>query len=569
MSNLEKGFLQTAIFAAKVNGLIFKRMMTNLVSPTPRFSKNAGEHYSDVISSSESELWKSSTQVIASSESELWNADDNNLNWILTAGKIENLRIASKKFNGLEVKANQIFSFWNHLGNPNLNQGFVVGREIREGCIVPNVGGGLCQLSNALYDAALNAGFEIIERHKHTKVVPGSLAEKDRDATVKWNYKDLRFKAPVDFKMEIEMDHSSFKVVFKTKQKFTSPESKNTHSQKPHSLNDCLSCGNTSCFKHHPVKAHQPPQEPVTAYILDEVWPEYDEFIAKNAKNNDFFILPLKNNFAIKTLRYKWQSAPHRQTQYTQYQGVFRALSIRFATPKQNNVFEKLLQLDAKIARAAAKKIPVNCTHLVVSQNLLPFLYAEGVFGGRTFDVLMTRLPFEKLHQKLDFAHSLHPESATLNDFRVGSDWVNMENKALNAAQKIITPHSEIAEIFKHKCIKLTWKLPAVTAVENRGEAVLFPASAVGRKGAYEFREWLRANPHKVYIAGRKIEAPHFFENLDVHPFDGDFSKIKMVVYPTHVEHQPRLVLKAISMGIPVLTNAACGLEPGDYFQCF
>jgi glycosyltransferase involved in cell wall biosynthesis len=68
-----------------------------------------------------------------------------------------------------------------------------------------------------------------------------------------------------------------------------------------------------------------------------------------------------------------------------------------------------------------------------------------------------------------------------------------------------------------------------------------------------------------VYIAGRKFEAPHFFENLDVHPFEGDFSKIKMVVYPTHVEHQPRLVLKAISMGIPVLTNAACGLEPGDY----
>jgi len=176
MSNLEKGFLQTAIFAAKVNGLIIKRMMTNLVNPTPRFSKNKGEHYSDVISSSESELWKSSTQVIASSESELWNADDNKLNWILTAGKIENLRIASKKFNGLEVKANQIFSFWKHLGNPNFNQGFVVGREIREGCIVPNVGGGLCQLSNALYDAALNAGFEIIERHKHTKVVSGSLS---------------------------------------------------------------------------------------------------------------------------------------------------------------------------------------------------------------------------------------------------------------------------------------------------------------------------------------------------------------------------------------------------------
>ena len=78
-------------------------------------------------------------------------------------------------------------------------RGFVKGRELREGCIIPNVGGGLCQVSNALYDAALQAGHEIVERHAHTQVIAGSLAEQGRDATVFWNYVDLRFRSERPF----------------------------------------------------------------------------------------------------------------------------------------------------------------------------------------------------------------------------------------------------------------------------------------------------------------------------------------------------------------------------------
>jgi len=34
-----------------------------------------------------------------------------------------------------------------------------------------------------------------------------------------------------------------------------------------------------------------------------------------------------------------------------------------------------------------------------------------------------------------------------------------------------------------------------------------------------------------------------------------------LIVYPTYIEHQPRLILKAISKGIPVITTTACGFE--------
>ena len=71
--------------------------------------------------------------------------------------------------------------------------------------MISTVGGGLCQLSNALYETALGAGFEIVERHAHSRVVPGSRAVLGRDATVFWNYVDLRFRSPHAFRIEARM----------------------------------------------------------------------------------------------------------------------------------------------------------------------------------------------------------------------------------------------------------------------------------------------------------------------------------------------------------------------------
>ena len=75
--------------------------------------------------------------------------------------------------------------------------------------MVAAVGGGLCQLSNALYDAALQADCVVLERHAHSQVVPGSAAAIGRDATVAWNYVDLRFASDVDLRLEakVEVEH--------------------------------------------------------------------------------------------------------------------------------------------------------------------------------------------------------------------------------------------------------------------------------------------------------------------------------------------------------------------------
>ncbi len=546
-------FVNDTIFRLKMIALITKRFFKNALSPQKKFKDQQKLIHEPVI---------------AFSESDLWNPFDNKSNWILTAGKIENLRIASKKLNGLEINANEVFSFWKHIGNPNFGQGYVIGREIREGCVVPTIAGGLCQLSNALYDAALKANFDIVERHKHTKVIKGSLAEQDRDATVKWNYIDLRFKSSFDFRIDIELTSDKLVVSFKSKQKNTTPTDTDFALRNTNTLNDCYSCGNFACFK-HPDRTAKKQELALTTFILDEKWSEFDKYVKSISTNSDNFIVPLSKNRFVKSERYSWEALNPAQTYSTTFQGIYRAIKLRLASKTKNNVFELMLELDKKIAKNAAQHIPIASTHLVISQNLLPFIYETGILGGRTFDVLMTRLPFEKLHKRLDFALSKHTESPTLDDFRASKELIELENKALTKARKIITTHSEIAEIFKNKVEKLSWELPLLPNIKTRGNKVLFPASAVGRKGAYEIKKLAKELNFDLTISGRTIENDNFWQGLKIDTFNGNYDQIGLVVYPTYIEHQPRQLLKAIAMGIPVITTTACGLDSSEKIKIF
>lgn len=113
----------------------------------------------------------------------------------LELGKVQNLRVAAAAIDGIVIGAGESFSFWAAAGRPSRGKGYVTGRELRGGCMVPSVGGGICQLTNALSRVAHAAGMEILERHSHTVHPPGFFIDDTTDATVFWNYVDLRFRA--------------------------------------------------------------------------------------------------------------------------------------------------------------------------------------------------------------------------------------------------------------------------------------------------------------------------------------------------------------------------------------
>jgi vancomycin resistance protein YoaR len=113
----------------------------------------------------------------------------------LELGKVQNLRVAAAAVDGILLEAGETFSFWLAAGRPSRRNGYVTGREMRGGCLIPSVGGGICQLTNALSRVAHAASMEIVERHSHTIYPPGFFIDDQTDATVYWNYVDLRFRA--------------------------------------------------------------------------------------------------------------------------------------------------------------------------------------------------------------------------------------------------------------------------------------------------------------------------------------------------------------------------------------
>lgn len=121
----------------------------------------------------------------------------------LEAGKRFNVALAAPSFDGIVATANRPLSFWRALGRPTKARGFRHGMELRGGCIVPAVGGGLCLISNALFRAACELGWTILERHGHTlDATTTSDAVWGLDATVFWPYVDLRI-APVEGKARL------------------------------------------------------------------------------------------------------------------------------------------------------------------------------------------------------------------------------------------------------------------------------------------------------------------------------------------------------------------------------
>lgn len=133
--------------------------------------------------------------VMASESRTKLRSDDRAAERFYQEGKVQNLRKAVERLDCSLVGAGHVFSFWKQIGRACARRGYVTGRMLQQGCMIPAIGGGLCQLSNALYDAALEAGCEIVERHAHSRVVAGSMAAAGRDATVAWNYVDLRFRS--------------------------------------------------------------------------------------------------------------------------------------------------------------------------------------------------------------------------------------------------------------------------------------------------------------------------------------------------------------------------------------
>jgi vancomycin resistance protein YoaR len=120
-------------------------------------------------------------------------------------GRMDNQRhnavLCLKKLDGTVIQPGETFSFCETVGTWSRDKGYRRAPVSFGGLLVDAWGGGVCQTSTTLYNAAVLAGFDIVERNRHhyapTYVQPG------RDAAVAYPNIDLKFKNPYDYPVTI------------------------------------------------------------------------------------------------------------------------------------------------------------------------------------------------------------------------------------------------------------------------------------------------------------------------------------------------------------------------------
>ena len=103
-----------------------------------------------------------------------------------------NIRLAAQKINGTVLESGEEFSFNRTVGARTQDNGFKQAKIIQDGKFVTGYGGGVCQVSTTLYNAALLSGLEVTEYHPHSLQV--AYVAPSRDAMVSGSYFDLKFK---------------------------------------------------------------------------------------------------------------------------------------------------------------------------------------------------------------------------------------------------------------------------------------------------------------------------------------------------------------------------------------
>ncbi len=86
----------------------------------------------------------------------------------LQQNKVNNLRLAAAKINGIIIEPGQTFSLWKLVGNPTKRRGYLPGLTIAKGVLGSSVGGGMCQMANMIHWLVLHSPLTITETHHHS-----------------------------------------------------------------------------------------------------------------------------------------------------------------------------------------------------------------------------------------------------------------------------------------------------------------------------------------------------------------------------------------------------------------
>jgi len=117
--------------------------------------------------------------------------------------RLKNISLSINDINKQILQPGEIFSFNDTVGPRSKENGFEKAIIFYKGEKIMAHGGGICQVSTTIYNAALGAGLEIVERHEHEEEV--QYIEKGKDATVSYDIFDLKIKNTKEYPIKIRV----------------------------------------------------------------------------------------------------------------------------------------------------------------------------------------------------------------------------------------------------------------------------------------------------------------------------------------------------------------------------
>lgn len=118
-----------------------------------------------------------------------------------SSNRVNNIALAAQKINGRILNPGETFSYNNAVGQRTAAAGFKEAGAYLDGKVVQEIGGGICQVSSTLYNAALLSNLKIVSRTNH--YFPVSYLPDGLDATVSWTSPDFKFSNNTAYPIKI------------------------------------------------------------------------------------------------------------------------------------------------------------------------------------------------------------------------------------------------------------------------------------------------------------------------------------------------------------------------------
>ncbi len=129
-----------------------------------------------------------------------------------SASRSGNVANGARLINGSVVWPGETFSAGGTMNPITAANGYYMAGAYENGQVVESIGGGVCQVSTTLYNAALLAELEIVERSNHSMIV--SYVQPSMDAAIAGTYKDLKIKNNTDAPIYIEGVTANKRITF-------------------------------------------------------------------------------------------------------------------------------------------------------------------------------------------------------------------------------------------------------------------------------------------------------------------------------------------------------------------